>query len=112
MIPLWWGFQATIAGVCAIVFALLTAEDVWARWHYQHPFQKDERSPIVGMGLTMIALGNVFTAYATGVNDAVLRNTAGIIIRGVLVILAIYLAAWTISEIYHLRPPSQGRPRD
>lgn len=111
MSDLWWGFQATIAGICAVIFATLTIEDVYSRWHYAHPFQKDERSPIVGMGLTMIAIGNVFTAYATGAGDAAMRNTAGVVIRGVLVILAVYLAAWTVSQIYHLMPPRPPRDR-
>lgn len=83
-----WLLQAFGALICALVFAwivgyLMRGDDPISRL-----------DAIVGMsGLTVIALGNVMTAFATAIGWMQLRDFGGTSVRGALLVLALYFAA-------------------
>jgi hypothetical protein len=87
-----WGMQALVALFCAILFSI----EIIRAWRYDRTHPEDpvgETGIILAAGLTIISVGNVLTALATGLSPdlSTIRDFGGTLVRGTLAIIALYL---------------------
>lgn len=82
-----WLFQMLVAAGSAGAFVAVTVQAI------KHPVRPIERHTVItALALVLISIGNIVTSFATGTDNEELRNFAGAFIRGVLAVLAVYLA--------------------
>jgi hypothetical protein len=92
-INVWW-LQAIMSGALALVFAFHGARVYRARRQRQGDSREAlEHALVVSSTLAIISFANFVTSFATGIDDAGLRNNGGLLVRISLLVCAVYLLA-------------------
>jgi hypothetical protein len=85
-----WLAQAII--MMFVVFGMSWIASRAIHYYWTHPQSTAaEHCGVVAVAAIIVAVGNVFTTYATAVNWSDLRDFGGVMIRGALIIATVYM---------------------